>query len=329
MLKPRLSALLLLLAAIPCVAQRHGFVAPLDIMVVLEGQREPYTHEITVTLQDDWGDIEGVQTTTRGFVQFLVGTGLHRLTIRGPEIEAYYDEFTLYPGPSSIRTIQVEPKRSLSASKQKQSAEPVDSTRLQVPRKAENEFARARSAMEKKNWQQAASHLQKAIGLYPQYDRAYAALGELELQAGDRAAGRRNLEAAIRLNPNNAEACRGMAEILVAENKYAEAEPLLQASLRKHPADAWALSYAALGELVQGRLQEAVATAQKVHSLPHQAFASAHLIAARALESLHRLGAAAAEYQLYLAEAPNGGNAERARAALQRLSLPAAIASQN
>jgi predicted Zn-dependent protease len=144
-------------------------------------------------------------------------------------------------------------------------------------------------------------------------------LGELELLMGDPAGGRRDLETATRLNPYHAEASRRLAEILVGENRYTEAEPLLQVSLRKHPDDPWALSYAALGELQQRKLEEAAATARKVHSLPHQQYASAHMIAARALELLNFPDQAAAEYNTYLAEAPAGDNAERARAALKRL----------
>jgi len=330
MLKAASSALLLLLlflVALSCMARERGLAfQTVDITIVLEGERQPYLKQVTIRLQDEWGSAVRVETTTRGSAQFLVNPGVYRLTVTGPEIDTYDDEFTVTEGLGVQRTVYVEAKRWLTASRPKQTAEPADTASLQVPRKAEKELQKARKAIEKRDWQRAGALLRNAIGIYPRYDAAYAMLGEMELLTGDGAGGRRDLETAIRLNPNNAEACRKLAEILVAESKYAEAEPLLQASLRQHPADAWALSYAALGELVQGKLQEAVATAQKVHTLPHREYASAHLIAARALEGLHRLSEAAAEYQLYLAEAPKGGNVQRARAALQRLSNVAAAA---
>jgi len=330
MLKAASSALLLFLVALPCMARERGpAFQTVGITILLEGERQPYLKQVTIRLANEWGSTVGGETTTRGSAQFLLIPGIYRLTITGPEIDTYDDEFTVNEGLWVQRTVYVQPRRRLTASRPKQTAEPTDRATLQVPRKAEKELQKARQAMEKRDWQRAGALLRNAIGIYPRYDAAYAMLGEMELLTGDGARGRRDLEAAVRLNPNNAEAARKLAEILVAESKYAEAEPLLQASLRQHPADPWALSYAALGELVAGRLQEALASAQKVHSLPHQEFASAHLIAARALETLRRLPAAAAEYQLYLAEAPNGGNAESARAALQRLSLPAAIAPQN
>src|SRR5207245_330041 len=145
-------------------------------------------------------------------------------------------------------------------------------------------------------------------------------LGEVELQMKDREAGRRDLQKAIQLNSTNVPACRKLAELFIGENNYAAAEPLLHISLRDQPLEPWALSYAALGELVQGRFADAVANAQKVHTVFHRGFESAHMIAAQALEMLHRPAEAGAEYQLYLSEAPKGQNAERARSALQRLS---------
>ncbi len=90
--------------------------------------------------------------------------------------------------------------------------------------------------------------------------------------------------------------------------------------LRSHPDDAWALSFAALGQFTEGKFEEAAASARRVHILPHQEYASAHMIAGRALERLRRPEVAATEYRLYLAEAPNGPNAEHARAALARLA---------
>jgi len=137
---------------------------------------------------------------------------------------------------------------------------------------------------------------------------------------GEREEGRRDLQKAIQLNRNNTPACRRLAELFIAENNYVAAEPLLQTSLRDRPLDPWALSYAALGELQQDRFADALANAQKVHTVAHQGFESAHLIAAQALESLKRPAEARAEYQLYVSEAPTGQHVERAKTALQRLS---------
>lgn len=317
----------LLLPTTPARAQRgHGVIV--DIVIMLEGAREPYDKQVTVTLRDGWGNVEGGATTDKGYVQLVAtGDGLHRLLITGPEIESYDEEFSLEM-PGYTHTVYVQPRRSLSKASESKAGEAVSSRRLQAPKSAVKEFEKARSAMLKNNRGEAKEHLQKAIRLYPRYDDAFSALGVLELQEGDRESARRDLAKAVELNSNHAQAAHNLAKILVAEAKYAEAEPLLEVWLRGHPDDAWALSFAALGQLTEGKFEEAAASARKVHILPHQEYASAHVIAGRALERLNRFDAAAAEYRLYLAEAPNGTHAEHARAALARLTNEGQKASQ-
>lgn len=309
------------LSAVPPARAQRGGGLLLDIVIMLEGEREPYNKQVTVTLRDGWGNIEGAATTDKGFVQIVAnGDGIHRLLIVGPEIEMYDEEFSLNAMAGRMHTVFVQPRSSVIRFVSPKGGEAVSSARLRVPKNAAKEFEKAQKAWRRNNRLEAKEHLQKAIRLYPRYDDAFSALGELELQDGDREAARRDLATALQLNPNHAEAARQLGQILVAETKYAEAEPLLQVWLRGHPADAWALSFAALGLMMEGKYVEAAANAQKVHSLPHRDYASAHVIAGRALEHLRRFDAAAAEYRLYLTEAPNGPNVEHARAALTRLA---------
>lgn len=315
-------------AAVPGRAQRGGAIL-LDIVIMLEGEREPYNKQVTVTLRDGWGNIEGGATTDKGYVQLVAnGDGVHRLLIVGPEIEMYDEEFSLDATGGGTHTAFVQPRRSVIKIVGPKAGEAVSSARLQVPKNAVREFEKARKAWRRNKRLEAKEHLKKAIRLYPRYDDAFSALGELELQDGEREAARRDLATALQLNPNHANAAHQLGQILVAETKYAEAEPLLQVWLRSHPADAWALSFAALGLMMEGRFEEAATSARRVHSLPHQEYASAHLVAGRALEHLRRFDAAAAEYRLYLAEAPNGPNVEHARAALARLAAGASSGSR-
>lgn len=290
-----------------------------DIVIMLEGAREPYDKQVTVTLRDGWGNIEGGTTTDKGYVELVAnGDGLHRLLIVGPEIEKYDEEFSLESAGYTY-TVYVQPRHTLANAAKSKAGEAVSSYRLQAPKEAVKEFEKARRALRKNNRSEAKEHLQRAIRLYPRYDDAFSALGELELQEGDREGARRDLGLALQLNPNHADAAHEFGRMLVAETHYAQAEPLLEVWLRSHPDDAWGLSFAALGQFTQGKFEEAAASARRVHSLPHQEYASAHMIAGRALERLGRLDAALAEYRLYLVEAPNGPNAEHARAALARL----------
>jgi len=300
----------------------------IDIVIMLEGEREPYNKSVTVTLRDGWGNIEGGATTDKGYVQFIAnGDGLHRLLIVGPEIEMYDEEFTLET-PEHTHTVFVQPRRTTIKVGVPKAGEAVSSGQLQAPKNAVKELEKAQAALRKNNRREAEERLRKAISLYPRYDDAFSTLGELELQNGDREGARRDLTKALQLNPRHAVAAHTLGQILVAEAQYAEAEPFLQVWLRSHPGDTWALSFAALGQMTQGKYQEAAAAAQRVHSLPHQEYASAHVIAGRALEHLGRWDDAAAEYRLYLAEAPNGPNAGQARTALARVASALQVGAQ-
>lgn len=312
-------AILIVLTALPTFAQldNRGNVV-LQLTIVLEGEKMPTNEELTVTVMDGWGNVVIAQDTRTGFLQLNVRAGLHRLHISGPGIETYFNELTIGNTPTWSETITVEPKRTRLM--KKTPTQPVPAVRLHIPGKAKDEYHKAETALKKNDGELAKSHLNRAIALYPDYDLAYFALGKLELDADHRDAARADFEEAVKLNDGFAEAQRELAKILLAEKNYSAAEPALLAALRSDPGDLWTLSFAALAELELGKYAEALACASRVHSVKHDSYASVHLIAARSLEALNRPGEAIAEYRQYLAEAPNGSNAERARQGLARLS---------
>jgi tetratricopeptide (TPR) repeat protein len=191
--------------------------------------------------------------------------------------------------------------------------------RLKIPRKAQDEYSKAETALKKNDAEPALSHLKRAIALYADYDLAYFELGKLEMAGGHREAARADFERAVKLNDAFGDAHRELAKMLLAERDYAAAEPELLAALRSDPGDLWTLSFTALTELELAKYAEALACVSRVHSSKHEGYASVHLIAAKSLEALHRPDEAGAEYRLYLSEDPNGSNASRAREGLARL----------
>ncbi len=84
--------------------------------------------------------------------------------------------------------------------------------------------------------------------------------------------------------------------------------------------NAWALTNAAHAELQLHRFKEAAEHAQRVHALPHDGLANAHVIAGYALEALGQQQEAAEQWRLYLKEDPKGPNAKRAMEAVARLT---------
>ena len=106
----------------------------------------------------------------------------------------------------------------------------------------------------------------------------------------------------------------------MAEHKYEDMDAALKKALKSDPLDPWTLTYAAYAELLTGKFDEAVANAQKVHGVAHTGFASAHVVAARALEATHHADKALEEYRLYLKEDPQGRDAKSAHESEVRLT---------
>ncbi len=308
-----------LLVAGSSLAQHITNRVVLQVVVTYEGERQPIQDQITVVLMDGWGSVAAEQETTHGIVQFLTVPGLHRIRIIGPTVEQFDTEFDIRDGEGSeARAFQVRRKSSDYLLTTPSNAIPA--VRLKIPRKAAKEFEKGARAMDDKNWQEARMSFEKAIAIYPSYDQAYYGAGMADLNMRNMEAARRAFEKAISLNDGYGEAYRSLAKVLMAERKYDEVDSVLKKALRSEPLDLWTLTYAAYAELLTGKFDEAITNAQKVLALPHQGFASAHIVAARALEATHRPNEALAEYQLYLKEDPQGRDAGSARAAVGRIA---------
>jgi Flp pilus assembly protein TadD len=191
---------------------------------------------------------------------------------------------------------------------------------LNIPADARQAFAEGDSALARLDFREARKRFEKAVRVYPQYAAAYNNLGAALMQLGEREQGRKAFEKAISLDVHLPGAYLNLAKVVVSEEKYGDAEALLNKSLAAEPNSPEALSLLALSQLMTGKLEAAVASARRVHALaPHERFAVVHFIAARALERRQQVGEAIAEYKTFLQESPDSPNAARAREALNSL----------
>ncbi len=176
------------------------------------------------------------------------------------------------------------------------------------------------TAWQKKDYQQAADKFEKAVADYPQYDTAYNNLGVMYAHLNQTDKSVAAFKRSVELNDKNADADRNLARMLIREKDYPQAEELLKKALVVQQPDASTLTMLAIAEIEDGKTDDALRDAQKVHALSHDGYAVAHYIAAEALEDKHQNAQAAAEYNLYLKESPNGPEAAQAKSALGRLS---------
>jgi len=320
----KLVVVLLILSSL-CSAQ-FGAQKPrpvtLHCVITIEGNAEKAAR-VTVELTDEMGEGSARSVTDpNGEAVFQILSGAYRVHITGSGIRPYDGEVEIAPIESShLERIMVrrDPKSNSDIPN-----EPIPSVRLNIPSAAKKSFEKASQAIGKQKWEESRTLFQKAIAEYSDYDMAYNGLGIAEMQLKNNDAAQQAFLKAIQLNSKYAEAQRNLARLLIAQHKNDEAVTQLQASLATESNDVWALGNLAYLQLQAHNFADALANAQKVHTLPHPNMPFAHMVAAYAAEELGKNDVAEKELHLYLEEDPKGPNVSRAQQELTRLSSKAA-----
>lgn len=318
------AALLLLILALPVFAQRTrptpgapGIPDVIDVRVrVVFPNDRSVPRMLRVTLLTGTGMyVDQAFTDDLGSSEFRVGPGNYRVRVDGNEVEeTTTDVFTVYPRQGAHTEVVTVPRKETAGEGATSLEGSVALVDLNVPRKAEKELEKGVRAMERKALEKAAEHFRKAIEIHPAYATAHNHLGVVMMQTGQRDEGRAAFARAVELNDNYASAHVNLAKVLFGERNAKDAEPHLLKAVKSAPLNPEILSLLANAQLINGNYADAAANARKVHEVPHEQFAVAHFVAARALEATQQLDEAMVEYSMYLKEAPQGDLAEECRA---------------
>ena len=191
---------------------------------------------------------------------------------------------------------------------------------LNIPAEAKKEFDTGTSNMEQKNWNEAKTHLERAIAIYPKYALAHNNMGVTYLKLGQGANAVESFRAALQLDEHLVQANEYLGHFYYDNKDYKQAEPYLLRVASAQPGDPQILTALANTQMQNGEADRALANAQKVHSLPdHKKFAVAHLIAAEILSGRSDNKRVREEYQQFLKEDPNSPLAPRVKDALAKL----------
>ena len=206
--------------------------------------------------------------------------------------------------------------------------EEVDVEDLLVSGKARAAFESAFQAFEQGRLEKAKEGFLEVIRIDPKLARAYNVLGVVLNQQGDRTGARKAFETALQLNPRSKSALLNLAKLSIAEKNYEEVLQLMDrySAGSRDIADVHAFRAEAYFRL--GRFEQTVHETGAVHGLPHANCGYVHMLAAAALEALHRPEEAVAEYQLYLAESKTDVNREVALQRIHDLTTPVASGTQ-
>lgn len=316
---------LMLLAPVLCAAQgapAHITSVEILVRVTLPDDRSA-GEQIRVELVNDMGVPVGEMfTNSEGRTQFHVGSaGTYEIRASGTPLQGTAVETVRIEDMDKSRTVYVRAKPKSDVNTTKSSAPPVTSTgELRIPPDARKAFHKGMEAWERSDFPKAAQYFEKATSLYPEYDTAFNNLGVMYYQMGQTEKARAAFERSVALNDKNPDSDRNLARILIHDNNFSRAEDLLKKSLMVEPLNPVTLTLMCVAQIQTGDDDGALATARRVHQLPHEGYSLVHDIAGQAYEHKGQPQNAYIEYGTYLRESPNGPEAGQVRNALARLT---------
>jgi tetratricopeptide (TPR) repeat protein len=191
---------------------------------------------------------------------------------------------------------------------------------LKIPKRAAKEFTKARQAMAVQDWKSAATSLERAVGIYPQYAAAYNNLGIVDARLGDRTKEAKDLQRAIAIDSRYVDAYVNLARMDIAESKFSDAEMALRKANSLGSEDGVILVLLTYAEFMNHHPEDAVKDCRRVHVLNNVPHAFAHWTAAFALEQQNQIAEAAAEFRAFVSEEPAGDRADAARRELANIA---------
>jgi tetratricopeptide (TPR) repeat protein len=321
----RLALLLLLLLALPLSrAAAQIKTGSLHVYVTYPDDRAPEGQlKVGLINESNGNQIAETFTNDHGQAQFLsVAIGNYQVTVSGQAIQTTQSETFEVDARRGAQSIFVRVKPAAENTEPNSAgSSTVSASDLKVPEKASKEFDKATKLIARQEWQKAIDQLNKALALYPSYAEAYTNLGVVYSRLGDSEKEREALRKAIAANDHFAPALVNLARMEMKEHNFAGAEVHLQQANAADPTDARTLALLAQVQLLDRHYEDAIASADKVHTMSHGSYPLVHYVAARACERLNRLSDAVSELKLFLTEEPSGDRAAAARqemAAIQK-----------
>jgi Tfp pilus assembly protein PilF len=311
-----------------CVAQggMSSHITSVEIIVRVTFQndrnagdkiRVEIVNETGVPVGETFTDSEG-----RAVFHLSMG-GTYEIRASGMPIKGTATERVRVEDMDKSRTVYVRatPQVEGTATATKSTAPPVTSAaELKIPADAKKAFNKGMELWEHNNYPKAAEQFEKAVAIYPEYDTAFNNLGVMYYQMGQSDKARAAFERSVALNDKNADGDRNLARMLIHDRNYNRAQDLLKKSLMVEPMNTVTLTLMCVTEIQTGDDNGALATARRVHQLPHEGYALVHEIAGQAYEHEGQPQNAQIEYETYLRESPNGPEAPQVRNALARLT---------
>jgi Tfp pilus assembly protein PilF len=238
------------------------------------------------------------------------------VTIHAEGFKEVQQPVDLQTTTSAYVLLQLTPNESASPSVSAPTEKLFDTN---VPPEARKEFEKGRVALlQDKDMKRGLQHLEKAIGLYPNFLEAQLLLGTacMDAQQWDKA--ERVLSRTLQINPNTAEALFALGEVYRQQGRYPEAEKSLLDGLKLND-HSWQ-GHFALGKTywAMGDAARAAPHANRAHEL-NPNFPLVHLLLGNIWLRSREPQRALAEFEDYLKQEPNGPLAPQTRALVEKI----------
>jgi len=261
-----------------------------------------------------------------GQARFTVPPGTYRAHVSGMDIEdTESEQFTVDGMQASSMQMVFVKKADAAKGKPEAAGGPggmISAVALNIPEKAHSEFKKALEEANKKKYDNAVKHLNKATEIYPRYAQAFDLWGVITAQTSPFDA-KKYFQQAIAADDKYPKAYVHLAKAEITAKDYNKANALLTKSSQLEPRSAECLFLLAYSNLELGRFDDAIATARRVHELDHNDYVLVHFIAGEAYARKGARDQAIEQYSQYLKEAPMGPQAEKAKDIIRMLQAKA------
>jgi Flp pilus assembly protein TadD len=190
---------------------------------------------------------------------------------------------------------------------------------LSIPRKARNEYGKARNALRKRDVEGAVRRLEKAVELAPQFMEAVNNLGMIRFQQREYAEAERYFRNALELEPEAFEPLVNLGGTLLALGRVEEAIEVCGRAQSARPQDPLANAQLGLAYFLAGDDESALNYLLLTQELDPVHFTNPQLPLARIYLRHSEEEAALEELQDFLRLRPDSPEAESVRALVQRI----------
>ncbi|HEV2426520.1 MAG TPA: tetratricopeptide repeat protein [Terriglobia bacterium] len=280
----------------------------------------------TVRLETAEGElVDQRPVTTAGQFFFTnVPKARYVITVTADGFETYSENLNLAEGADQYDvSVNLVP-----ATKVHTHTEPPALSDAQAPREAKRAYEKAEKAIAARKYGQARKELQTAVGQYPCYARAQTRLGLIMSQQKDYKGAEAAFRKSISCDAGYLDAYLELGQLLNAEKRFGESEPVLEDGLRQAPAS-WQFYYeAGVAEYGLARYDQAKQQFEKAKALTSQPSADLDVKLADVYVKEHSFQKAYASMQDYLKVQPEGPLAPRIKTIMKQMESSGVLQAQ-